>query len=102
MKRKIGYRLMVFMTRHMIACDEASFLVSYRSDNRLGLVNWMRLKMHLLSCHLCRKYAHQIVELNQSVAQYREVVHSEACFHHLPDKANDKIQHAVENQLNLN
>ena len=53
------------MSRRMIACDEASFLISYQQDNRLGFKRWMQLKMHLLTCHLCRKYASQINELNQ-------------------------------------
>ena len=65
MMKKMGNRMMVFMSKRMIACDEASFLISYKHDNRLGFKKWWQLKMHLLSCHLCRKYAHQIEQLNR-------------------------------------
>jgi len=91
---------MVFMSKFMIACDEASFLISYKQDNRLGFAKWMRLKMHLLSCHLCRKYALQIKQLDSTVSEYRESAHHEPCHHHLSGKACDKMKQAVEEGVN--
>ena len=100
MMKKIGHNVMVFMSKRMIACDEASFLISYKHDHRLGLKNWWRLKMHLLTCHLCRKYAHQIEELNHAVGQYRESCSHDTCSHHLSDEATVKIQHILDSELN--
>ncbi len=100
MTKKMGYSLMVFMSKHMIACDEASFLISYQSEHRLGLKKWWILKMHLLSCHLCRKYAHQIEELNHSVEKYRESSGHELCAHLLSSEASARLQHALESELN--
>ena len=94
--------VMEFLSRRMIACDEASFLISYRKDNRLGFANWMRLKMHLLSCHLCRKYSIQIDELDGAVSEYRISAHKEPCPHHLSDEACHKIKQAMEEGLNAN
>lgn len=91
---------MVFLSKHMIACDEASFLISYKKDHRLGLAKWIRLKMHLLSCHLCRKYALQIDQLESTLAKYRVSAHSDTCHHHLSHESCDKMQHAVDEGLN--
>jgi hypothetical protein len=94
--------VMVFMSKHMMACDEASFLISYNKDNRLGLANWMRLKMHLISCHLCRKYEAQIDELDSAVSEYRVNAHNEPCHHHLSEKACNEMKQMVEEGLNAN
>ena len=102
MKKGLGYKMMVFMSKRMMACDEASFLLSYRQDNRLGFIKWWQLKMHLLSCHLCRKYAIQIEELTDTMEGYRAVSHSECCAHHLSSEANDRMQHVVSKELNAN
>lgn len=94
------HKILVFMSRKMIACDEASFLISYRLDHRLGAYPWMQLKMHLLTCHLCRKYASQIKELNIVVDQYREGRSSEVCHHHLPFDCREEIQEHISRELN--
>ena len=91
--------MVVFMSKRMIACDEASFLISYRSEHRLGLRKWLQLNMHLLSCHLCRKYARQIAQLNKSLDQYRESCSHDTCSHHLSDETSAKMQHVVEREL---
>ena len=101
MAGKIGYKLAVFMSKNMIACDEASFLVSYRHENRLGFKRWWQLNMHLLSCHLCRKYARQIDQVNASVTQYRESCNHETCTHYLTEESSARIQHTVEAELNV-
>ena len=102
MKKKMGHGVMVFMSKRMIACDEASFLVSYKQDARLGFKRWWQLKMHLLTCHLCRKYARQIEELNHSVDLYRVSSGNGTCPHHLSEEATVKIQHAIDSKINAN
>ncbi|MEN8158385.1 MAG: hypothetical protein ABFS10_15640 [Bacteroidota bacterium] len=84
------------MSKRMIACDEAAFLISCKQENRLGFRRWWQLKMHLLTCHLCRKYEKQIAQLNRLVGRYREEVNSEACQHHLTEEARFKIHHVIE------
>ena len=98
--KQIKHKMMVFMSKRMIACDEASFLISYKEDNRLGLRRWWQLKMHLLTCHLCRKYASQIKQLNHAVVRFREGCASGTCQHHLPEGAALKINQEVIKELN--
>jgi len=100
MTTRAGHRLMVFLSKRMIACDEAGYLISLREDQPLGFRRWWQLKMHLLSCHLCRKYAHQIGQLNHSMEQYRDHCSHETCEHHLPSEAGSRIKKAVNRELN--
>ena len=92
---RLATKMMVFMSKRMIACDEASFLISYSSDHRLGLLRWWQLNFHLLTCHLCRKYARQIAELNHSL----ECSHG-SCAHHLSPEAGQRIGEAFRQELN--
>jgi hypothetical protein len=100
MAKRAGHRLMAFMSKHMIACDEAGFLISLREDRSLGFRRWWQLSMHLLSCHLCRKYAHQIRQLNNSMEHYREQCGHESCEHHLSSEAGSRINKEVTRELN--
>ena len=95
-----GHRMMVYMSKRMIACDEASFLISLREDRRLSSKQWWQLKMHLLTCHLCRKYAHQIGELNHSMNVYRDQCSDESCKHHLSPEAGSRIGKEIDQELN--
>ena len=90
---------MTYLSKKMIACDEASFLISLREDNRLGFRRWLQLKMHLLMCHLCRKYAHQIDELSTSMEIYREECFHEANIRHLSPEVGDRIGKRVSREL---
>ncbi len=92
--------MMAYMSKRMIACDEASFLISYRTDHRLGFLRWWQLKIHLITCHLCRKYAHQIGELNQSFEVYRHHCSHESCEHHLSPEAGTRIGQSISRELN--
>ena len=101
MLKRMKHKMMVFMSKRMIACDEAGFLISYHQDNHLGFFRWMQLKMHLLSCHICRKYASQIRLLDRKLAEYRVSSAKEPCPHHLSEEACAKMQHAVNKELNV-
>jgi hypothetical protein len=101
MVKRMKQKVMEFMSKRMIACDEAGFLISYHRDNRLGVLRWMQLNMHLLSCHLCRKYAIQIKQLDHALAEYRLSSTKEPCPHHLSDEACSKMQTAVNKELDV-
>jgi hypothetical protein len=101
MFKKLMYKMMVFLSRRMITCDEASYMISFRQDNPLGFRRWRSLKMHLLVCHLCRKYARQIDQLNHLLIRYRESYADPACHHHLSGDGRLKIQQAVSRELNV-
>ena len=95
-----GNRMMVYMSRRMIACDEASFLISLREERRLDFREWWQLKMHLITCHLCRKYARQIGEMERTMEQYRETCSHESCSHHLSPEAGSRMDKELERGQN--
>lgn len=92
-------RIMVFISRRMIACDEASYLISFREDQRLGIRRWMHLKIHLMGCHLCRKYERQITELSHSMAVYRDGCTHESCAHRLSKEAGSRIGDEIQREI---
>jgi hypothetical protein len=100
--KKLFFRMMVFMSKRMIACDEASFLISGSRDHRLGFKKWWKLKMHLLTCHICRKYARQIAQLHSLLDRYREDTEKGPCTHHLPEESGERIRKVVIRELNAN
>ena len=95
-----GNRIIAYMSRRMIACDEASFLISYKEDHSLSFRKWWQLKMHLITCHLCRKYARQIGELNSSLELYRDQCSHDSCPHHLSPEAGSRISSVVDRGYN--
>ncbi len=94
--------MMAYISKWMLACDEAGYLISYREEHRLGLVRWWRLQMHLLSCHLCRKYARQIKQLSHSLEQYREQCSHDSCSHSMTEEASARIHREIDNHLKAN
>ena len=85
-------RLMMYLHRRMIACDEASYLVSLRHDHRLRPLQWWQLKIHMMTCHLCRKYARQVGHLHAAVETYRKSACNGHCIHHLPKEKAGRMQ----------
>lgn len=100
MLRKMKHNMMVFMSKRMIACDEAGFLISFRLDAKLSFKQQMQLKVHLMTCHLCRKYASQIAQLNSAVEKYRDDCNSGTCHHHLPEDCKADMEAVVIRELN--
>ena len=47
------------MTFVMLNCDKATFLLSKKEVSPLSCIERMRLKMHLLTCSYCRRFAQQ-------------------------------------------
>lgn len=97
---KMKYNMKAFMSKRMIACDEASFLISYRQDQKLSFKQQMQLNIHLMSCHLCRKYASQIAQLNTAVEKYRDECESGTCHHQLPEDCKAEMKAVVIRELN--
>lgn len=85
-------RLLMFLHKRMISCDQASYLVSLRYDHRLGLRQHWQLRMHLIACHLCRKYAHQILELQSALESCRHTILSGHGSHKLPRERAGRMQ----------
>lgn len=100
MFRKMKYRMLAYMSRQMISCDEAGYLVSYRQENRLTLRQVWQLRFHLVTCYLCRRYATQIEQLQKVMDHYRECTFHEDCQHHLDEQAAERITLLLAREMN--
>ncbi len=43
----------------MISCKKATYLLSKKEENRLSLLDRIRLKSHLALCYICRRFEEQ-------------------------------------------
>ena len=53
-------------------CKDVAHLVSQAEDSELSLLTRMRLKMHLLMCGVCLRFARQIRLLRRSMILLRD------------------------------
>jgi len=102
MAGKMKHKLMAFMSKGMISCDEASFLISKSYEEKLTFRQKFRLKMHLMSCYLCRRYEKQLGQLNDAVINYKSSCEHTHCEHTLSSEAKVKISQHVIKELNTN
>lgn len=67
--------MMGLMSKLMIACDKATFLISKNMEKKLTLKENISLRMHLISCNICRKYEDDIISLNQYLKAHQNSFH---------------------------
>ena len=94
------HKMMVFMSRRMIACDEATYKVSRRQEEGLGFRQRMALGMHLLTCHLCRRYARQMEQLSRLMQSYRSNPGQESVRHQLDPASRQEMTDTLGKALN--
>lgn len=94
-------KMMASMSKHMMACDEAGYLISKSYESRLSLRKWVGLKFHLMSCHLCRKYEKQLTQLNRLMRRYQKSSNEE-CHHHLDVSRKNTMTQCVHKELKIN
>jgi hypothetical protein len=81
----------------MMSCKEVSEMVSQSIDRRLSLVEWMRLRMHLLICDACSSFKRQIEFLHAAARDYARrgmsAAHQWALSHGARERIRAKLQH---------
>ncbi len=56
----------------MISCKEASRALSQMQDGDVALPLYLRIRLHLLLCDACSRFAWQIRFLRQAMQRYRQ------------------------------
>ena len=79
--------------KHMINCKEAARLSSESHDRSLTLRERVSLRIHLLRCQLCARYAHQLKFLRDICARVDE---EPAGNTELSDDARERIQERLK------
>ncbi len=87
--------MMAKLARMMIACDEATYLASKSRDNKLNFKERMNLRIHLLSCKYCLRYARDIRILDEYFQKHLEA----GKHHHLNSSEKKRIKTRVLKEL---
>ena len=100
MIKKIKHNMMVFLSKRMLSCEETGYLISRAYDKKLSFRERFRMRMHLISCNLCRRYEKQLAQLNHIVQDYKESIVLHPCQHHLEGEAKTRMSQHVNKELN--
>jgi hypothetical protein len=57
---------------HVISCQEASRLLSQRQDRPLVFGERVKLRLHLVLCDVCTRFAAQLDFMREALRRYRD------------------------------
>lgn len=77
----------------MINCQEATMLSSKRIEEKLGMIESFKLKLHLMLCKPCSFFAKQVEIINSTLKKISN--NSFICF-------SDQKKNEIQNQINKN
>ena len=96
---KMKYNMMVFMSKRMLSCEDTSLLMSKSFEEKLPIKQRFRLRMHVISCNLCRRYEKQLKQLNEVVVNYKTTCQQPGCQHSMSPDAKERISQHVNKEL---
>lgn len=79
----------------MLRCDEVSKRVSESMDRELGFFEKMFVRFHLMMCHYCSEFRHQL-NIIREIVRHHDIEVREA---KMSSAARDKIQKIVNDTL---
>jgi hypothetical protein len=62
---------MIRRLTHMLSCKEATRLLSQAQDRPLSLGERVKLRLHLLVCTACTRFARQLAFMRTALSRYR-------------------------------
>ncbi len=86
------------MTYLMLNCDKATYLLSKQEVEKLKCTERMKLRVHLMSCIYCRKFAEQSKYITQQLQNFSKV-NPENLQLKLSEIQKSNLKQAVEKQL---
>lgn len=89
---------MAFMSKFMLSCESAGVLMCIQQQEKLSLNQRMALKMHLLSCKLCRRFQEDLEHVQSGIDHLKDEQPDEYIHSHLDDQQKRDISQRLENQ----
>ncbi len=80
----------------MLTCKEVSALVSNSLDRRLSWRERLGVRLHLLICKACRRFADQMRFLQTAARQFRHHQPTQVASMQLSDAARRRIREALD------
>ena len=63
--------MLPYRLTHMLSCKESSRLLSQGEDRRLGLLERVKLRLHLRACDACNRFARQLAVMRKALQRYK-------------------------------
>lgn len=81
------------MTKLMLSCKEATYLISIKSFRRLRIIESITLRMHLMACIYCRRFNRQNKVIDQGI---KDILHPEhEHLHRLSKEKKEELQNTI-------
>ena len=56
----------------MLSCEDATLLITKKSEEKLSIKKRMQLSIHLMSCKLCSTYASDTEVIDRQIKDFRK------------------------------
>lgn len=83
------------MTRLMISCEKAAFLISKSQDEKLSCKEKTDMHLHLMGCKFCRRYKKDIDLLSEYLKKYRRESEKDVPIVSLTDAQKQRILNTI-------
>ena len=82
----------------MMSCEESTKLISESIDRKLPLMKRLGLKIHIMMCRFCGRYAVQLNFIEEVLGKYRrDITQGSSDESRLPDTARDRMKQRLRN-----
>ena len=81
----------------MFRCKDVSYLISKSMDETLPFMTRVGIWMHLVVCHMCRKYKSQLNVIGKALSIIGNDAVSEDRITPLPDHVREKLTQELKN-----
>ncbi len=61
------------MNKVMLDCDHATYLAVKEESEKLGCIQKLQLRMHLMGCKLCRAFVEQSKTISEEVTSMKTI-----------------------------
>ena len=89
------------MSKVMLDCDHATYLLTQSEYEKLHCVKRVQLKMHLASCKLCRAFAKQSKIITGQLDSLKEIDEDNLSLH-LSNQQKEELQETIETNIKSN
>ena len=84
----------------MINCQESTYLISKKQEDKLLLAEQFKLSLHLMFCKYCNRFAKQTKMITKSIKQMNLKMKEQSVNITLTEEQKKRIRDAVNKQQN--
>ncbi len=81
----------------MLSCDTATLLITKGEYTNLSIVEGFQLKLHLMTCNLCKLFQEQSKEISLKIDEFSDI-NNENPIHKLSEEQKKRLHQSIDNQ----